>query len=643
MFEISSKKIDLWKQNICKKKNISLNKDLDCFIVINSNNEKFIDLTIRNILDFIIDKIWLQNTYRDFSIALEEINSFIKTWKYDNREKTKIDIFIWILNKNNFMFSNLWECSCFLIKEENEIIELISKKDIKDEFSFISNWELRENEIILITSNIILDYLSYSDIKDWLDNDRNLDNFNHNIENILRKEIIEDNVVVTSIKYNPINYSEIAYSNKENIILKNIWNFIKKVNKTKFVENLKNNYDKVKKSLINKYNSSPKKIKNFVILIWIFVSIFLMYNVLINVVTVSTLNNEKQVAKQDLEEAISYVQIASENVINTDIFDLNINKALEIVTTLEKKQLFLNDINKLTNDINILKKQFNKIEVFSDNTDKALYTWNLQDSIKIIKINEKPYIINKKWVIWPILPNVEAKTYMFNSLEANEYFVDWVELWNEIILLTNFSKVARFTSNWHFEYSDVINQKTWEKAKEIDSFGSNIYLLWKEKSQIFKHSKNWNKFTQSSGYLKDWDLTQIWEILSIAIDWWFYILKKDLSIIKFFSSPYRIEKILINNLPKNYNIEDSNAKIELKTRNDLNYIYLLMNNKIWVFKTNSNNYNDTKNINYIWQIEWNTQTINDFYINYDWEVLILNNSWIFKLNFEISDNKLIIR
>jgi hypothetical protein len=54
--------------------------------------------------------------------------------------------------------------------------------------------------------------------------------------------------------------------------------------------------------------------------------------------------------------------------------------------------------------------------------------------------------------------------------------------------MTNFSKIVKFTNNGHFEYTDVINQTTWEKAKEINSYGSNIYLLGKEDNQIFKHS-----------------------------------------------------------------------------------------------------------------------------------------------------------
>jgi hypothetical protein len=210
-------------------------------------------------------------------------------------------------------------------------------------------------------------------------------------------------------------------------------------------------------------------------------------------------------------------------------------------------------------------------------------------------------------------------------------------------LLTSLSKVVKFTKNWYFSYIDVTWQSKWEKSKEIDSYGQNIYLVWQQDNQIYKHPVFWNEFKAWSKYLNDGDLTQIWEILSIAIDWGVYILKKDLSIIKFFSKPYRLEKIVINKLPENYKVESKGSIIDLKSRADLNYVYLLMNNKIWIFKTNSNDYKSTKSLTYIWQIEWAKEEIKDFYINHDGEIELLNNKWIYKINFEISDDKLLIR
>ena len=175
---------------------------------------------------------------------------------------------------------------------------------------------------------------------------------------------------------------------------------------------------------------------------------------------------------------------------------------------------------------------------------------------------------------------------------------------------------------------DVSGQKVWEKSKGIISFLQNIYLLSKENNQIFKHTKKGNSFEPATGYLKTEDLTQIGDILSIGTDGSFYILKKDLSILKFYASPvYRLEKIVINQLPQNYDINPSNSEdavIQIKTRSDLNYFYLLLNNKIWIFKPNTTDYKSTKSLTYIGQIEGNTEKIQDFTVIRDGTINILN-------------------
>jgi hypothetical protein len=57
--------------------------------------------------------------------------------------------------------------------------------------------------------------------------------------------------------------------------------------------------------------------------------------------------------------------------------------------------------------------------------------------------------------------------------------------------------------------------------------------------------------------------------------------------------------VVMNNLPKNYVIEDKTTKIELKARADLNFVYILLNNKIFVFQPNSRNYRDVTSLTYI--------------------------------------------
>jgi hypothetical protein len=74
MFEISVKKVDFEKSNTIIKKNINLDNNLDCFILISSSNEKLAENILNNSLEYIIDKVTKKDTYKEFSIALESVN-----------------------------------------------------------------------------------------------------------------------------------------------------------------------------------------------------------------------------------------------------------------------------------------------------------------------------------------------------------------------------------------------------------------------------------------------------------------------------------------------------------------------------------------------------------------------------------------
>lgn len=633
MFDISSKKVDFEKENTLIKRNINLDENLDCFILISTNDSNFWDLLLNNILEFLIDKISKNNTYNDFSIALENINSFVKTWKIDWENELKIDMTIWLLNNNNYIFSNLWKSSCYLINQNSEVLELTNKKENKKEFNFISSWELKNNEIVVSCTKRLLNYLSTSDLIDGLVLSEDIKVFNKNIKNILLSELLKENVLISSLKY--ISEEQEKEVTKLDVVKQNLLKWLD----NKIIQTIIWYFLVLK----DKINASSKIIKSVVFLVWITIAVVFLYTTISAMVSIATQNEEKEATKDNLIKAKSYIRIASENVANADVFELNIKNAEEILAEAEKNQIYLNDIEKINDDINILKKQFNKIEVFEEDPDSVVFESDFENAVKVVKNNLKPYIITKKWVFWPIIANSTPKSYTFSSLEENENFVDATFMWEEMYLLTSSSKVVQFSKNWYFNYIDVTWQQTWEKATEIDSFWQNLYLIW-ENNQIYKHPLYLNKFKSWEWYLTQDDVTQIGDVLSVCIDWWFYILKSDLSVIKFYNTPYyRIEKIVINKLPKNYSKEDSKSVIDMKTRNDLNYVYMLLNNKIWIFKPNTTDYKSTKSLTYIWQIEWSKEKIIDFSINHDWEIVILNKKWLFKVEFEISDDRLIIR
>lgn len=632
MFDLSVKKIDFEKQNTIIKKNINLDNNLDCFILLSSSNEKLAENLINNTLEYLIDKVSKEDTYNDFMIALEHINSYLKTWNLDQENKDDIDMIIWILNENSYIFSNIWKSSACLINKNSEVIELTEKWENKKEFSYISEWKLLSWEIIISWTIEILNYLTKSDLIDWLILAEDIKIFNKNIKNILKSEILELNCLVSSLIFKNKKYEKNEIS-KFDIINDTLIKVIDNKFSKKIIWKFLIIFDRLK--------SKSKLIKNILLLWGISIAVFFLYYSLSTLVSITTQTENKELAKNNIIEVRNLVRVASENIANPDVFDKNIKDAEVLITTIKEQELYLWDLAKITDDINILKKQFNKIEIFESNDNNLIQKIDWINWVKIAKNNLIPYIIQKKWVIWPILTTQEPKTYPFENLWNNEEFIDWFFIDNNLFLLTNTSKIVKFTKNWYFSFVNVVWQTKWEDMKKISWYSTNLYSLWID-NQINKHSQTWNDFKSAEAYLKKEDLSQIWEVLSIAIDWWFYILKKDLTVVKFFSNPYRLESIILNKLPKNYTLEEW-KKVDIIARSNLNYVYLFLNEKIWVFKPNTTNYKNTQNLTYIWQIEWATKAIKDFYVNYDWEIIVLNDDWIYKLNFEVSDDKLIIR
>ena len=168
-----------------------------------------------------------------------------------------------------------------------------------------------------------------------------------------------------------------------------------------------------------------------------------------------------------------------------------------------------------------------------------------------------------------------------------------------------------------------------------------MYTLSNE-NQIHKHPVISTWFGRGNTYLKEEDRKNLWNVISMAIDGWFYLVKSDLSVVKFFSNPYRLESLTVSKIPENYNLEEW-KRFEVKAWIKLNYVYMLLNDKIFVFKPNTTDFKSTRNLTYVWQIEWWNEKIIDFNVDSDWEITVLNSKWLYRLKFEVSDDKLILR
>ena len=584
MFEINIKQVIQDKWNTVLKKTINLDIDLDCFILVSSHNAGFAENALNNTLEHLIEKISKTDTYNDFSIALENINAFLKTWRMEaeNRDD-ELDMIIWILNEDLYTFSNVWKSSAYLINKNSEVIELTEIWENKKEFSYISSWKLVDWEIVVSSTIELLNTLSKSDFIDGLILSDDIEVFNRNIQNILEAEILEEDCVVSSLKIIEQNYEEEEWINSEAV-------------KEVFAKAIDNKFSKKIIGfflfLWDKIKSQSKIVKNVLLLTCVLLWIFVMYILLSKVINTTTNPWNVQNAKESVLEIRELLRSASENINNTEIFEKNISDAELKIKDVEAQKLFLNDLAKITDDLNLLKQQFNKIEIFTEDENKLIHALDNPMWIKLVKW-DLPYIIDGKAVIWPIVNTRKPEIYTFSNLWDDEEFIDWEFIGTNLYILTNKSKIVRFTWNWFFEYASVLWQNTWEEIKEIGAYWKNLYTL-DINNQVNRHLPNGNDFRIAEPYMKDEDLKQIWNIFSMWIDGWFYLLKEDLTVVKFFSNPYRIESLMLNKLPKNYTLEEW-KRVEIKARSSKqNYIYILLNDKIWIFKPNSTVFTDTK-------------------------------------------------
>lgn len=632
MFEISTIEVPNQKENTILKRNINLDKNLDCFLMISSSSNSLAENLLNHSLESIIDKISKDETYNDFWIALENINSFLKNWRQDQDEEDEIDMIISVLNENNLMFSNIWKSTVYLINKNSEIIELTERNENKKSFLFISNWNLANSEIIISSTVNILKYLSKSDIMDWMILSNDIEIFNKNIKNILQSEIVEKNCIISSLKYK----NEILV--EENPKITAVKDIAIKILDTNISKKI------ISKTLLlkDKISNQNKTVKNFLFIGFILFLIILLYSIVSWIFFKATQNDIKQETEIQIEDVKKLITEAKENVLNPWFFNNNIEKAENLIKEIEEKKLYANDILKIKEDINLLKKQFNKIEIFNSWVWNLIYAEESENNKLVIKNSGKTYIITKKGIIWPIVSSTKPKTYVFNSLSENEEFVNAWVIWQDIYLLTNTSKIVKFNKSWVFSFASVFWQQSWEKMKSIDTYHSRIYTLWTD-NQILKHEATNNWFWKWIPLLKEDDIKSLWETISMSIDWWFYLVWKDITRIKkFFSDPYRIESLMINKLPKNYVLEEW-KKFQIKSNQKLSYVYMLLNDKIFVFQTNANDYKNTRSLTYISQIEWWNERIIDFFVDRDWEITVLNKKWLYKLNFEISEDKLILK
>lgn len=635
MLSINIKKSNLPilnETNLVSSKKIGIDINLEWIIQVSYHDKNISEIIEKLIIDLFItkiDKYW--DVYNSFSLILEKLNkelrSLSKNYNLDN-----LSIFLGIVQWDVFHFSILWNYSIYLIKN-NKIVDIADGMQWKNlEFSYISSGNVNIGDMIFLANLNLLDYITKDDIFEIIKTEK-IDKLEI-VEQILSQEAVNE-------QYNIISISNTSDKPQE------VKNIAINIIKDKFIfiaDKIKENEKiwtvieqiKAKIDLKNKY------VYISFLALGIVISIWLLYAVVGSILSSQLQKSMPEQYKNKLIEAKLILERTNKDIGNKEVFDSNIKKAEDMIFEVRWKNVFLNDVNKLLDYISVLKKQSNWIETINLTPDKQEIVFNDANFWLnwIFELNKKYYFIGKNALIWPYIKWENPKKYSYPDGEevvAADITPEWY-----IFLMTKTSRILQFYKQ-EFKYVTVEWQKTWETGVWLKSYNSNIYILWDKLNQIYRHKPSVNWFSAKSPLIDEKDSKTI-IMNDFAIDWWFYLFKKDLSIDKFFTTPSYIKKSIVINWIKNTTyINKSDITPKMFVWQNLNYIYILMDNKIWIFEPDSKNYKDVKWVKYVWQLEPSDWKIDSIFVPKDWTILIWTKTWVYTINFEVSDNKVIVR
>lgn len=637
---------EIWKinpnSNNTMSKIINIWEKTTIYITIFDKISYNVSLISNKIIDVFLSNIKASDDEKkakeNFSYSLDEINILLNKLRNSWENFSNLNIFVWLYTEDNFYFSKIGSPSCYLIGKS--VSEATYEDEKEENFEYISDGKIENWQALLISNRRVLDYITKADISEVFEKDyASAEQIKDELSRELEKESSWEEIDIIIIKKEQVP-EVIEVSKKENIVSEIIWN----IEKSDIMKKISGIYFKAKQKIEKKENI----VKNSVFISGILVSFVLLYFLISSAATITN-NNNKILAenKEKLNNAVIYRDIANQNMNNPTTFNVNIEKAERLALEVKDKNLFTKDTNEILETVDALKKQFNWVESFNE-WNESLFAWDLSNIVKTLVINKKIFIVEKNKINWPVINWVITKTWDFSPY--NEEIVDAFEDTNSIVLLTKSGYIYKYFMDNSFKKLETQDGQNFEKSNLIRVYNQSLYLVNSDRNQIFRYKKVWEKYGSKKSYLIDADKDKYSlnnGINTIDIDWWIYIVSDNLVMKKLFVFPeYKLQNIILNKLPNNYDLQSKNSSVKMIARNNLSYIYLFFNNKIWVFEPNSRRYQDVSGLTYIGQIEWSKSQIEDVYIKHDnnnnWEALVSTKNWLFKLNFEINPEEWII-
>lgn len=601
-----------------------------------AKNDTLTDTIHRMCTDYIVDThINRDNAVHTFTEILEEINHSLNTL-YLQHKKTDVSVFLGLLVDNHLHFSMFGKELTGIIVSEKNVEDILSDMDTGEgHFVYDSHGDIRENETLYIFSPKIDTHVIGNECSNLghLAMTERLQLIGERIE----RSYVSDGMIIS------IGEEGESVQKKENWAAAKI---ASKRHPKAIMENVAQVSNKSIQKIQNTFVTLSKETQNWVIISGILLSVILLYLVITSLIRSQYTIFVPQKYRDMVAEARVNLDDATRMIDQPENFWPAVTRVREIIQTVKAADVLKVDVAQLENDIAVLEKAVNKVTSLRPEDYVNVYTFTkTTDSLPFsIHAHEtKLSLVTKDTIIWPFSPGEAPKEYPLPNGEKYT-FSDADGEWR-IYLGTDKDKIYIYDKGV-YNIQNIQQVGGWDKALDISVYNSNIYLLGADRKQVYKHRRqSENTYSGRSFVIAD---TQARSIMDMDIDGSVWLLsgsgenigtEKILTAPKYERRPITINSLGINTL-QNFNPETT----KIYTGESYQEVYILADNRIWVFVPSSRRFSDVRFMTYIGQIDAPNIIITDIAIEQDGDVRKVYfgspKSGIFSTKITVKDNKI---
>ena len=608
--------------------------DITIMCLVSAEKENVVSVLEDHLLESISSTSWAHGEKdADFTYITEKYNHFLKNIAQEDLFHT--GALFAILSEDELTVSVIWSMCALLREKKGELSTIAENQENVTEFTSVSSGKIPSGSQIFLSSKSLTSFLW----EDFFDECSHLWNslFTETIQGILLRDAHDSiDLIHISFTADNIKKSHISSSRKVNHQIDIArWFLLQAQDSLRHNRTIEVFLEKIR-IFIGTRNTQ-------ILILFLLIGAILFFGLISMLLwALFHATNTPQIdIKNQILQAQTLIEESQKLTSNSEAFNKNIHAAENILFKIRDRQEYMKDTQSLLQRIEAMKKEMYDIQTIDLKKRTSIIKFNPLDMspIGVFESNNKLNLIGKSssllgYIKWSPLPSISSYPPGEEVISA-----DITDDGNFYFLTKNMRVLS--TKRNEITYVNVTGQESWENASRIKTFNNNIYLIDTAWWQLYKHKPGVNGFSQKSGILA----MSLSGIVDIGIDGGFYILTDEPKIYRMIPKDgFTQSGIILNKVPGEYILGKNEGETHVIVKQNLNFIYILNGNRIWIFEPDSKRFQDIRSWTYIAQLEISTnENIRNISVPRDGLIYIVTNLWVYELPFEFVDKNIILK